>query len=759
MLEVMKQQKKVSFTEEDKINIFMNLFKGRNDIYSYLSINKFDSTKKYYLLKCANEWNNNICNKTMGKPCRECQYWIDKPVDRDVIKEHLFGHEIVGIYPILEDETCYFLAFDFDDKKNQKSIKEDVFAFSNVCDKYNIPISIERSRSGLGYHIWIFFQNNIKAVTARKMGSLLLSKTMEIRDNLKIESFDRMFPNQDILPKGGYGNLIVLPLQCESIKQNNTVFIDRNFNSYDDQFSYLRSVRKMNEEEVFNVIRTLSESTIDISSENLELKQDIKNKEKNNYVFPNSIDVIFDDMIYINKANLNSAVKNRFKRLATFPNREFYKRQRMRISVRNIPMIIDCGKENNEYIMLPRGKFEYLSLLCTENNIKMNIVDKRNNGNKLDIEFKGQLRDEQAIALNEMLKYENGILEAPTGFGKTVLCCKLIQMRKVNTLIVTFNITLMNQWKERIKEFLNIDEVGQIGDNKNNLTNIIDVASIKTIYNNGKFNDIVKNYGMVIIDECHHSSSYTYEAALNTLNAKFVYGVSATPEKENGHTPIIYMQCGDVRYKVDMKEYNKTLNLSMKVYKKNVHLNFVNKNVNDYKINEIYDLISKDVIRNNVVIKDIEENFNKGKNILILTERIEHLEYLYESILKITKNVIIYRGGMGKNERKIYDELSDNIRLNNENKIILATSASIGEGFDDSSLEVLFLTMPISGVNRIIQYVGRLHRKKENKNEVEVFDYVDDNFSMIRNMFLKRKKGSQKVRYEVIEDNYQMMFK
>ena len=749
-------QLKPSFTNEEKVNIFMDYFKGRDTIYAYLSIDKRDSNKKYYIPKCANEWNKNICNKTMGKKCKNCRYWVDKPIDKEVIRNHLFNNVTIGIYPMLEDETCYFLAFDFDDKKDENSIKEDVLAFASVCDKYNIPIGIERSRSGKGIHAWIFFKNNIKAITARKMGSLLLSKTMEIRDNLKIDSFDRMFPNQDTMPNGGYGNLIALPLQSEPSKYNNTVFLDRNFIPFNDQYSYLSKIRKMDYDDVCAVIKTLSKSTIDISSENIEIKNEIKDKQKNNFDFPKSISVILNNMVCIDKANLSSSVKNCFRRLATFANPEFFKRQRMRLSVHNVPMVIDCSKEDNKYLMIPRGKFEYLCELCNENNVKMKIIDNRNNGQKLNIKFNGKLRDDQKIALNEMLKYENGILEAPTGFGKTVICCKLIEKRNVNTLIVTFNLSLLKQWKERIKEFLNIDEVGQIGGSKNTLTNKIDVASIKTIYNDGKFNDVVKNYGMIIIDECHHSSAYTYEAALNMMNAKYVYGMSATPEKENGHTPIIKMQCGNIRYKVNMKEYNKKLNLSMKVYRKNVHLNFVNKNIADYKINEIYDLISKDVIRNNIVINDIEKEFKKGKNILVLTERIEHLEYLYERLSNITENIIVYRGGLGKKVVKKYDEMNSYIIENNENKIIIATSSCIGEGFDDSSLEVLFLTMPISSINRIVQYTGRLHRKNENKKEIIVYDYVDDNFSMIRNMFLKRKKAYEKVGYEIIEDNCQM---
>lgn len=751
-----KNETKSDLSQEDKINIFMDYFKGRDSIYPYLSIDKKDPSKKYYIPKCANEWNKNVCNKTMGKKCKTCQYWEDKSIDKEVIKNHLFNNSPIGIYPMLEDETCYFLAFDFDDKKNDNNIKEDVLAFASVCDKYNVPISIERSRSGHGIHVWIFFKNNIKASFARKMGSLLLSKTMEIRDNLKIDSFDRMFPNQDTMPSGGYGNLIALPFQNEPLKYNNTAFLDRNFIAYDNQYDYLSKIKNMDYDEVYNIIKILSENTIDIGSENIEIKKEIKSKQKNNFDFPKSIDVILDNMVYIDKANLNASVKNCFRRFATFANPEFFKKQRMRMSVYNIPMVIDCSKETEKYLMIPRGRFEYLCDLCKENNIKMNITDKRNNGDELKIKFKGKLTNEQSIAVSKMLEFDNGILEAPTGFGKTVLSCKMIADRKVNTLIITEKLQIMKQWKDSITRFLNIDEVGQIGGGKNIVTNKIDVASIRTIWNHGKFIDIVKNYGMIIIDECHHLAAFTYESAVNQVNAKYVYGLSATPEKENGHTPIIKMQCGDIRYKVDAKKFNEKLNIPMKVIVKNSHLSFVNKNITDYGINEINNLIVKDVLRSEEIINDIVNEYKNGKNILVLTERLEHMEYINEKLKKITDNLFLYHGGLGKKKLKEYEEKKKLIEENGENKILIATGSYIGEGFDDSSLDVLFLTMPVSGITKITQYTGRLHRKNDTKEEIIVYDYVDDNFRITRSMFEKRKKTYQKLGYEIIENNCQM---
>ncbi len=748
--ELNKNESKSNLTREEKVKIFMNYFKGRDDVYPYLSIDKNNPSVKYYIPACTNEWKQGICNKTMGKKCKSCQYRENKPLSKDVIYKHMYENNPIGIYPLLENDTCFFLSLDFDNKENNNDIKSEVLAFASVCDKYNVPIALEKSRSGKGIHIWIFFEKNIKALTARKLGSLLLSKTMEI-SNISITSFDRMFPNQDTMPKGGYGNLIALPFQYEPSKYGNTIFVDRNFIQINNQIEYLKSIHKLTELEVFDKIEKLSGETIDIGHEIVNMNKEVLTKSKSNIEYPKSIKVTLNDMVYIDKANMPSIVKNSFRRLATFANPEFYKMQKLRMSVHNIPMVIDCSKEDDKYLKLPRGTYEYLENLCKANNIKIIKTDKRFKGKKIDVTFTGTLREEQQKALENLLKYDNGILCAPTGFGKTVIGCKLIDNRKVNTLILVNKIQLLNQWKDRIKEFLNVEEVGEISSKKKKLTNIIDVASIKSLWNNGEVLNIAKNYGMIIIDECHHTAAYTFEQAINTGNAKYVYGISATPERENGHTPIITMQCGDIRYKVDSLKFNKELNIPMKVIIRKSHLSFTDPNIDNYELNEINDLIAKDIIRSENIIKDIKKEYDNGKNILVLTERLELMNYIYDKLSKYTNNIFKYYGGIGKKVLKQYEEETNKINEENSNKIIVATGSYIGEGFDDSKLEVLFLTMPISGQTRVTQYAGRLHRKNSNKKEILIYDYVDDNFAKTRNMFLKRKKTYEKLEYEIID--------
>jgi hypothetical protein len=745
-LEILKSEKSpkksiIDMTGDDKVKLFASLFRGRDDVYA-IRYNTKDN-KSGYSVACNNEWKQGVC---INHKCKTCQYRENKPLTLDVYEKHLKG-KTIGIYPMTEEEGCYFLAIDFDKNKYM----DDVLAFSKVCDDYNIPRYIERSRSGNGAHVWLFFEDKVKAVTARKLGSLLLSKAMEVRDNIKVDSFDRMFPNQDIMPKGGFGNLIALPFQLDKKGYGNTIFIDKYFYPIKDQLQYLKNIRKINFFELENYIHILSNDTIDVSQEDLNIKEEVENKNKNKFDFPKEVNVILEDMVYIDKNNLSGGVKHAFKRLASFANPEFFKKQRLRMSVYNIPMVIDCSKDDDKYIKLPRGTYEYLKTMCDNNDVKINLLDRRNKGNQIDVKFNGTLRDNQEQALNELTNYDTGILEAPTGFGKTVIATALIAKKKVNTLVIVEKLTLLRQWQSSLKKFLNLDEVGIIGGGKNIITNIVDVASIKSLWNKGNINQLVKNYGLVIMDECHHTSAYTYENALNAVNAKCIYGLSATPTKENGHTPIIKMQCGEIRHKIDFKEFNKELGLPMKVIIRNNELKFVNLLIKDYTLNEINDLIAKDVIRTEKIIKDIEKVFLDKKNVLVLTNRLDHLEYMEDKLSKITDNLFVYRGGLGKKVLKKYEAKKEEINNNHGNKIVLATGSSIGEGFDDDTLEVLFLTMPISGMTRVIQFTGRLHRKNKGKKEIVVYDYVDINFKETRNMLLRRKRTYMKLGYEIIE--------
>ncbi|KNY27786.1 TOTE conflict system archaeo-eukaryotic primase domain-containing protein [Pseudobacteroides cellulosolvens] len=510
-----------SASTDEKIKLYMSIFKGREDVYAKRWENKKKGTSGYSPV-CLNDWKQGVCLKPKGT-CNKCSHKDFAKLNEKVIESHLRGlnNFIAGIYPLNLDETCYFLAMDFDDGEWQK----DISALRKVCVEFNITLNVERSRSGKGAHVWFFFDNPVPAVTARKFGSALLTYAMTKRHEITFKSYDRLFPNQDTMPKGGLGNLIALPLQKEARREGNSVFIDDNFNPYDDQWSYLSSVKKLSEDEVEILIKKLCDG-----SELGALKKDEEDVNKPWETtakikllatdFPDEVKIVKSNMLYISKERISQRGLNYIKRIAAFKNPEFYKAQAMRLPTFNKPRIISCSDETEEYICLPRGCENDLRDILSQLSVDVNIIDETNSGKPINVEFNGSLRDEQPLALSKMLMYDNGVLCGTTAFGKTVVAIKLIAERKVNTLILVDKISLVGQWKKRIDEFLMIKEllpdlgeekrrgrkkvrtiVGQLGEGKDNLSGIIDIAVIQSINRMGEVKECIKNYGMVIVDE------------------------------------------------------------------------------------------------------------------------------------------------------------------------------------------------------------------------------------------------------------------
>ena len=753
---------------EKKVKLFMSLFKGRDDVYAKRWENKKKGTTGYSP-SCLNEWKSELCRKLTGK-CADCPNKAYAVLDERVISDHLRGRNnlVAGIYPLCLDETCYFLAIDFDDEEWQK----DIIQLREVCSEFDVSIAIERSRSGNGAHAWIFFEKPLAASLARKLGSVLLTYAMNKRHEITFKSYDRFFPNQDTMPKGGLGNLIALPLQKAARANSNSVFIDEDFEPYQDQWAYLAVVRRLSEDDVNRLIKELCKGDelgllkIDDQTES-EKPWEARRAKLSKDDFPNSLEIVKANMLFIPKVGVSQGGLNHLKRVAAFKNPEFYKAQAMRLSTFDKPRIISCSSETKEYLCLPRGCESDLVALCTGLKIETDFIDKTNHGKSIDVQFKGILRDEQQQAVNLLLKHDLGVLSGTTAFGKTVAAIKIIAERKVNTLILVDKVSLVSQWKKKLKEFLMINEVpsntagrnprgrkkkkdtiGQLGAGKDDLGGIIDIALLQSLNRMGEVKDCVKDYGMNIVDECHHISAFSFEQVLKNSNAKYVYGLTATPIRKDGHQPIIFMQCGPIRYKDDAKKQAAKRPFEHYVIPRFTALRVpLDKMAKDVSIQELYSEIVVNELRNQLIINDIVKSFQNGRNCLVLTERTAHVALLAEKLREKIPEVIAVTGGMRiKETREIMARISE--APADRPLILVATGKYIGEGFDEPRLDTLFLVMPISWKGTLQQYAGRLHRLFENKNEVQIYDYVDIHVRMLEKMYHKRLNGYAAIGYK-----------
>lgn len=756
---------KYSSTDE-KIALFRKLFCGREDVFARRWYSK-TTEKSGYQPVCENEWAEGLCDKKSYK-CSVCPNRKLSPLTDKAIYDHLagkdeYGRDVIGIYPMLDGDTCRFLCADFDDEDYEK----DVSAYKAVCEELQIPVAIERSRSGSGAHAWIFFDEAVSATDARKMGSIILTRAMEKRGELSFKSYDRLFPNQDTMPSGGFGNLIALPLQGLARKSGNSVFVDENFVPYPDQWRYLGTVKTVNTEQVETIISQYGKAGElgELVKETEDKPWETKKKQKLTVLdFPAGLKIIRANMLYIPLDGLSSPAINAIKRLAAFKNPDFYRSQAMRMPIYDKPRIICCADITEKYIALPRGCETPLTNLLDETNVNYAIIDETHPGNNIDVSFNGKLRDEQQIAADELLKNDIGVLSATTAFGKTVIASYLISQRKVNTLILVHTQALLTQWKKLLEEFFHFDTtpsetpkgrgrravwspVGLLGAQKNTLHGIVDVAIIQSALSDGEAKNFVKDYGMIIVDECHHVSAVNFEKVLKNANAKYVYGLTATPTRQDGHHPIIFMQCGPIRYKVDAKEQ-----AEKRPFEHYLIPRFTSfRSAADKTITALYKELSENISRNTLIANDVTEALNEGRTPIILTERREHIEMLKNLLSDKCENIITLFGNTSQKEKRETLRKLEAIPKD-EKLVIIATGKYVGEGFDFPRLDTLFLALPIAWKGKVAQYTGRLHRNYEGKTEVQVYDYVDIHVPVLEKMYQKRVNGYVSVGYNAKVD-------
>ena len=762
----------VTYSLEEKVAIFQGLFQGRSDVFAKRWYSE-TSKKSGYQPVCEREWNPDFCDKRKYK-CADCPNRQFAPLSYSHLFNHLagkdkWGRDVIGLYPIRKDNTCSFLCADFDDKSCEHGYKNDVLAFVNVCKAWKVPCYIERSRSGNGAHVWIFFQTPTPASKARKLGNTILTEAMNKEMRLSFKSYDRFFPNQDTLPEGGLGNLVALPLQGVARRQGNSVFVDEHFNAFSNQWNVLANIQKMQQAD----IDLLLQKHIVPSLGNLSTTSDAKPWETPNAElieasdFPKQMALTRANMLYIPLAGLSARCVNAFKRIAAFRNPEFYERQGMRLSTYNVPRIISCSELSDHYLALPRGCEDAVSGILSRHTVNTSISDKTNHGHSISVTFKGELREEQQMAMDAMIAHRTGTLSATTAFGKTVFAIAMIAKRKVNTLILVHNKALLAQWNERLEQFLEIDEaiekphgkrgrkkdsstIGCLYSGKNTLHGIFDIALIQSCLNEGEAKPFVKQYGMVIVDECHHVSSVSFEQVLRQVTATYVYGLTATPIRKDGHQHIIFMQCGKIRFASKAKDqivkqtFNRVLAPRFTTYRS------ITDDTKTYT--QLTQALSEDSARNEFIIDDIKSALENRRTPLVLTTRTAHVRTLAQMLQPFADHVVLLVGADSNKEKRIALQKLQAIPQT-ESLAIVATGKYIGEGFDYPRLDTLFLTMPIAWKGNIEQYAGRLHREYDGKNEVQIYDYIDFHVPLCDSMYRKRLKGYSAAGYGKSSEN------
>ncbi|MGH7321104.1 MAG: TOTE conflict system archaeo-eukaryotic primase domain-containing protein [Candidatus Rokuibacteriota bacterium] len=742
-------------TSAEKVVLFRQLFRGRDDLYPKLWTNT-TTGRKGYAPACANEWVRGICEKPRVR-CGECPNQAFLPVTDQVIRDHLQGRHVVGVYPLLTDETCWLLAADFD----KHSWADDVLAFAETCQTIGVPAAVERSRSGQGAHAWFFFGAPVAATAARKMACYLLTETMSRRHQLGMESYDWLFPNQDTLPRGGFGNLIAVPLQHEPRQAGNTVFVDDRLVPHPDQWAFLATVPRIDPSTVERLTRDATRagqvlgvrgSHADADSEDDETAPWSRAPSRRGPAtrlpgpLPGTIRSVLAQRLFVEKGGLGSPQLNQIKRLAAFQNPEFYKKQRLRLSTHLTPRVIACAEELPEYVALPRGCRDDLEALLGGAGSTLAVEDQRQAGKPLDLRFHGKLTSVQEQATRALLAHDAGVFVAPPGVGKTVVGTYLIAARARSTLILVHRQPLLDQWVAQLGMFLGLDPkaIGQIGAGKRRPTGRLDVAMLQSLVREGRVDDVVAGYGHVIVDECHHVPAVSFERILSEVKARYLTGLTATPRRRDGLHPILEMQLGPVRYAVDAKSQAARRPFDHRLLVRETA--FTGALDPAQGIQALYGALAGDERRNRLILDDVVRAIEEGRSPILLTERKDHLEHLATGLRSFVHHLVVLQGGMTPSERR--EVMAQLASIPEEQpRLILATGRYIGEGFDDARLDTLFLTMPVSWKGTLVQYAGRLHRLHPGKTEVRIYDYVDREVPLFLRMFDKRLRGYRAIGY------------
>lgn len=760
------ESKIVGRTVEEKIRLYRSYFHG-NDKMVATSFKKPDGKRVYYAwcqlrkkIPCPKLKNKNF-------QCSACNIQKFQPLDDQIIFNHLRGMDdnnreaFYGVYPITAENDVYFLAFDFD----KKDWKQEVAALIQSAERFGLELLLELSQSGNGCHVWLFFEAMIPARKARNLGNLLLRHAMLQYPSLSFDSFDRLFPSQDEITIGGFGNLIALPLQGARVQKGCSRFVDKKFKLIEDIWGALEQTPKISIEVTNQIIQAITKE-LPVQFYKIEEKAEtevslFEEVEVYQQSFKDPIQIVVANELIIERSKISDKALVQLKFLGSFHNQAFYIAQRKRQSTYGIPRIICLAEVTEKTIRLPRG----LQKKVTELFPNAQYDEQYSRGRELAAYFNGQLYDEQAEALSSLSENEMGILSAGTGFGKTVIAAKLIADKKVNTLILVNNKNLAVQWKAQLERFLTIDDqpfeeftktgrkrkkdqIGTIYGGQSKRSGLVDIALFQSLSKQPDLEELLNQYGMVIVDEAHHVAAKTFEDVIKKAGCQYLYGLTATPKRTDHLENILYMRLGEIAFTA-VKEIPNHIN--QKLFVRFTALGEQSSVVEQHTLHENYELMLDSSERNQQIITDICDSVQEKRHIIVLSRYVKHLEVLKELIGEQNVNVPVYMLNSKMKNKELRGELA-NLKQEGRAFILLTTGSYAGEGFDLPALDTLMLVMPISGKSSLQQYLVRLLRNLDEKNELRVYDYVDYAIPMIYRMYQKRLGTYKKLGYRLHED-------
>jgi superfamily II DNA or RNA helicase len=728
----------------EKIALYLTLFRCRGDVYPRLWENQ-KSGKKGYSPVCRNEWSKVVCEKPRVK-CSECPNQAFPPLDEVAVRDHLTGKHTIGTYAIKQNNTCVFLAADFDGA----GWSEDIRAYRNAAREMGVVVAVERSRSGEGGHAWIFFSEPVPALIARRLGTLIVAKASARHPAMSLASYDRFFPNQDTLPAGGFGNLIALPLQAKAREAGNSVFLDDDFTPHPDQWDLLAGVPKMSREKLEDLLEHAlpgdgGEPNLIFEDRALDTIPAALKKGD----FTGTTHAVRYAQLEIPTAGLPASLIAALKRLATLANPVFFEKQRLRFGTYNIPRFIFCGEMQPDHIILPRGVTDAAEALFRKAGGMLEITDRRPSRPTSDMTFHGELTTEQLIAVDSMLAHDDGVLLAPPGAGKTVMGCAIIAARNTPTLILVHRKPLMEQWRARLETFLGLgkNEIGTLTADGVPEHTAVAIGMIQTFAKSVHPEVLFRPFGQVIIDECHHVPAASFEAVMKSCTARHFLGLTATPNRKDGLQKILFLQCGPIRHRME-PEPDPDIGRVLIIRDINLGLPPEEQRM---PLHQLWDLLANHGERNRVIAADIAEAIRHGRCCAVLSDRKEHLATLENLVREMVpeQSPRIHRidGAMGKKARAVIMAEITAQAKGAGGFVLLATASLVGEGFDMPQLDTLFLTLPVSFKGRIIQYAGRLHRACEGKSEVRIYDYVEPEHPLTAHMHRKRMAAYRDMGY------------